>query len=137
MTGKEPRADVAYALLCDDIRKELSGKDILVGVYTGSLLVQNFPAKITLCLWLDLKIAGKGEVKTEIRVLNPAGEQITGGELTVNVADEGEGNGSVALRGMPLNLEKEGQYKIQWRKPKARWSTILTKQVALQQQLSK
>ncbi|WP_223483662.1 DUF6941 family protein [Pseudomonas sp. A-RE-19] len=36
----------AYSIFCDDIRHEVNGKTSLMGVYQGSLLLQEFPAML-------------------------------------------------------------------------------------------
>lgn len=132
MNKQSPEAKVVHALLCDDARKEANGKDLLIGVYSGSILVKELPTKFTFCIWLELATKGHGQVPLEIRVLDSRGKQITGGRLTLNVKDEGEGSGSVAVPGMPLNIKKEGSIRIQWRNPGSRWKTVLTKEVRLQ-----
>lgn len=132
MNESTPKAEIVYAILCDDTRREANGKDILIGVYSGSLLVKEFPVKLTLCLWLHVDTAGHGEVKFEIRVLNTSGKSIAGANVSVGVADTGENQGSLTLSGLPLNLDKAGTIKIQWRKPGSRWKTILTKQAMLE-----
>lgn len=35
-------------LVCDQVRKEASGKDIVIGVYTGNILVMQFPFQFEL-----------------------------------------------------------------------------------------
>jgi hypothetical protein len=40
-------------VLCDDIRREISNKDILIGVYSGDIVVPTFPAFINAAFWLE------------------------------------------------------------------------------------
>ena len=44
---------VESVLLCDDIRREDNGKAILIGVYSGDIVVPQFPAVLRLSLWLQ------------------------------------------------------------------------------------
>lgn len=44
----ELRAD---SIFCDDIRVELNGKQILIGVYTGDILTTQFPVMLHLSVW--------------------------------------------------------------------------------------
>ncbi len=40
------------ALICDDIRKEFNGKDIIIGVYGGDdILVPNIPVNLSLSVY--------------------------------------------------------------------------------------
>ena len=129
MSEKEPSADVLSVLLCDDTRREENGKDIIIGVYTGNVLVDRLPADLVLCLWIYFAVAGAGDLKREIRVINPSGEPIAGANISVTISGDGEGFGAITLRNMPLHLDRSGFYTFQWRKPKSRWTTILEKRV--------
>jgi hypothetical protein len=40
-------------LLCDDIRREVNGKAILIGVYSGDIIVPTAPTSLGLGLWLQ------------------------------------------------------------------------------------
>jgi hypothetical protein len=37
---------IRSVLICDDIRQEVSGKEILIGVYNDSMLFNTFPARL-------------------------------------------------------------------------------------------
>lgn len=54
-------------LLCDDIRKEDNGKAIIIGVYTGDIVVPKFPAALMLSIWLQ----GHAEEDAESFSLRP------------------------------------------------------------------
>lgn len=42
-------------LFCDDIRQEIGGKISLIGVYSGVLLVPEFPATLPkMCVWINI-----------------------------------------------------------------------------------
>lgn len=72
----------AYAIFCDDIRHELGGKLTLVGVYSGSLLVQAFPSVLPkLCLVLKVFTPIESPFqRLKIRILKDD-ETIAEGEL--------------------------------------------------------
>jgi hypothetical protein len=42
-------------IVCDDIRREDNGKEIIIGVYSGSIVVPQFPATLLLSLWVGLE----------------------------------------------------------------------------------
>jgi hypothetical protein len=50
------------AIVCDDLRQETSGKDILIGVYRGDMLVNDFPIPLKLAIWMPLKVISAGDV---------------------------------------------------------------------------
>ena len=131
MTKKTPSIKITTALLCDDARKEDNGKEVLIGVYTGDVLVSEFPAQLVVCLWLLTETEAAGEIEKEVRAVGPDGKTITSGLFHVSILRDGKGSASFALTKMPLLIEKKGKLKFQWRPLKGRWSTILTKNVLL------
>jgi hypothetical protein len=46
-------ASVGAIVICDDIRKEISGKDILIGVYGGDIVVTGAPFVLVLAVWFE------------------------------------------------------------------------------------
>jgi hypothetical protein len=41
---RNDRYKLAYVLMCDDVRQEINGKEILIGVYNDVMLLNSFPA---------------------------------------------------------------------------------------------
>ena len=56
------------AIACDDIRQESSGKFILIGVYSGDLIVPSFPYTLTLSYLVLVKGSHVGDVKFQFDV---------------------------------------------------------------------
>jgi hypothetical protein len=76
----------AFTVFCDDIRKEESGKDILIGVYGSDLVVDKLPATIPLSLWINIRGVKEGLFRAKITVSNGDSNQQTiieaGGEIS-------------------------------------------------------
>jgi hypothetical protein len=66
MTEK-PRMSVHSLVVCEEIRREYNNKGILLGVYTGKILPNKFPALIRLALWLLINSNETGEVPFKVR----------------------------------------------------------------------
>src|SRR5271166_1271127 len=49
---KTASINISQAIACDDIRQEINGKHILIGVYSGNLGVPSFPNVIALGFWV-------------------------------------------------------------------------------------
>ncbi len=79
---------IENCLVCDDVRREISSKDILIGVYSSTINIPSLPANVNLCFWMlvlpkklgnlviDLKIEIPGNpnpalVKVETEVVAP------------------------------------------------------------------
>lgn len=55
------------ALVCDDVRIENNGKHIIIGVYTGDIIVSGFPFFLTPCFWVSLPATPPGQYTVSIR----------------------------------------------------------------------
>lgn len=60
--------DITTIIVCDDVRKEITNKDILIGVYTGDIVVQDFPAWVRLSVWIEMLPSATGEHHMTFRV---------------------------------------------------------------------
>lgn len=58
---------IAYAILCDDVRREDNGKNIFIGVYANDIVFPSFPAVTTLRLVTRLLLPGPGQYLCEMR----------------------------------------------------------------------
>lgn len=58
---------IGYVLLCDDVRKEVSGKDILIGVYTKVINLHQLPAMVNLSAWIEVIPTKKGNLALEVK----------------------------------------------------------------------
>ena len=66
---KQPAAlKVDYAVLCEDIRMERNNKVMLAGIYTGSILVAQFPATLRLGVWFHCETALGGTYDIEAKM---------------------------------------------------------------------
>jgi hypothetical protein len=52
----------------DDIRKEISNKDILIGVYGSEIVVPEFPATIPLAFWMEITPTKLGELSLQLHL---------------------------------------------------------------------
>lgn len=135
MARNKPTVEFDFAVICDDIRKEDNGKLILIGVYSGNILVGGFPGKLALATWLHGYGHELEEVDIEIRYQFVADESeekpyIVGaqGKITVvNTKDEV----SVPLPRMPVVFAGPGLLSVDYRLGGGRWKNLLEKRVLL------
>lgn len=62
---------VKNALLCDDIRREHgNNKHILIGVFSGDMVIPDFPGAVAPCLYVErfMNAPGSYEISLEYRV---------------------------------------------------------------------
>lgn len=61
----------SYCILCDDVRIEIGGKEILIGVYPVGVSVPFVPWMGAACLRLTGYWSGDGELSFQVRILIP------------------------------------------------------------------
>lgn len=53
---KEDTSRAAWSIFCDDVRLEVNGKALFIGVYTSRMLVQQFPCSLRLVVVSHLRV---------------------------------------------------------------------------------
>lgn len=67
-----PKFTVNSVVICDDVRKEVNGKDILIGVYGGSIIVQSLPVNLPIAVWVELTPAQVGHLEIDMKIHMPS-----------------------------------------------------------------
>lgn len=119
---------VLSAVLCDEVRREQSGKDILIGVYGGEIILNNIPGPISVSLWLSLEIPHKGDFVAEIRVVNAENKELARLKAEFGISGQYSHSSFYTPR-MRLDIEKPTSLKFQCRLDAERWKTVLTRDV--------
>ena len=118
---------VRYAILCDDIRKEDNGKAILIGVYSGKLILQK-PGAIPLYFWVE----GSGftedrNVRFQVRLLDEAGETKYYSHAIVEVTGEQE---PVMILQAVYLIPHSGWLVLQYQQDEE-WKDLLRKKIEI------
>jgi hypothetical protein len=60
-----------FAIFCDDIRREFNGKDILIGVYSGGMILKQLPAPVAMAIWFcfERNESDFGQVPIELGII--------------------------------------------------------------------
>lgn len=66
-----PNFEISAVVICDDVRKEASGKDILIGVYGGGILVPSFPVAIPVAVWMEIVPKTSGHFELDFMLKMP------------------------------------------------------------------
>ena len=69
VSKSKPPAKFDHAIICDEIRQEINKKYILVGVYTGDILIKNFPVNMGLSALLHGRTEAGAEIAVELRYI--------------------------------------------------------------------
>lgn len=102
--------DVLNSLACDDARREMNGKEILIGVYPGNITVLTLPATINCCFWMEIlpKLTGNLIIDAKIE-LNGKGVAQMKIEAVVQKAKESFG---LATPQMNFTVMEDSEVKL-------------------------
>jgi hypothetical protein len=105
---------VEHVIVCDDVRREDNGKELLIGVYNHAIIVAEDPPytlmKLCFRILVDLRSTGK---KKMVFVINtPSGRDFLSAEGTVE-AERAEKT-SLILPIFPARLPELGIYTIKF-----------------------
>ena len=105
--------DLQSSLLCDDVRQEINGKFILIGLFDG-LSVPQFPTVFTRICVINRWCCGEGKFNQRSRIIGTDGLTpiVEGKDVPVSLADS-EANATSVEFFMNVKLEKEGTYWIE------------------------
>lgn len=118
------RITAKNVVICEDVRQEIRGKHILLGVSGPSLTIPTFPATIGVALWISGSAKERGPFEAVFQALDPDGNVAIKGSLIGEIARPG--SSTVVIGPMPLNVTKAGDFRFQWKFGKEKWSTIET-----------
>jgi hypothetical protein len=126
-----PHIKPLHVVFCDDIRREDNGKEILIGVYSGNVVIPQLPSPVVLATWMAFEraeVAAEGKIPIEFRMLDVSGNRPMGyGTMDLNlVPNESARTGALGFRGLSMMLTHPGSYAFQLKQYDEPWETIGT-----------
>lgn len=103
---------ILNALVCDDMRREDNGKEILIGIYSGGVLVHRYPAALTLAIWMQFEAFKTGEIKLAFRLINEKDLEFASATGTLNVSKI-ENPMSLGIKNMRLQFQADNDFRFQ------------------------
>lgn len=128
-------ADIRFAsaLVCDEIRREDTGKYILIGVYVSEILVDRLPAGLQLSFWLIITVDTDQPRAFEMRLVGPGEAQLMRGAVTASFAKAG-GPYGLPLGPAPIQLQSVGRLRLEVQlQGQEDWQEIANLTVSLRQ----
>ena len=101
--------EIGAVLVCDDVRKEVSNKDILIGVYAADILVPTFPAWVNIAVWLEVIPKETGSLEMSVR-LSIDGKPAV---IVIGLQMNSLSPVGVALPGVQVLAEKESEILVE------------------------
>jgi hypothetical protein len=103
------KAVSANAVFCDDIRQEVTGKFILVGVYGDELNMNTGPGTLPISIWLQLFGVEPGDHKARISFRKHVGKQsteIASADVDMNVL-KSNSRIAISLPMIPIHIDSD------------------------------
>jgi hypothetical protein len=137
---------VQSAVLADQIRREANGKAIIIGVYTGDIVVEQFPVNLSLAIWLEVEFPTEktlSQFAMELRIrclaIDAAAEEQFEKVMPLNLVPPankiGENSGGLPLRAIlninnfPARVSEPGRIEVSIRETGKRWKKVIEKRV--------
>ena len=114
---------IENVIICDQVRKEDSGKHLLIGVYLENILFASFPSKVRLTPWVQLSDEGNRIISIEFRVIDSDNKILYSGKGTFD-ARNASGLLTITLPTFMLEISGKTTLSFQMREPKKRWKTL-------------
>lgn len=121
------RPDIMAVIVCDDVRREANGKEILIGVYAGDIMVQSFPAVIATSIWLAIRPTEKGPININFRLSLEGKEPIS---LQMQGETSELQDGSMTLPTIGINVEEPSFMLLEMQK-NDEWVVLMRKPIRL------
>jgi hypothetical protein len=119
------RYTAVAALVCDDVRNEISGKEILIGVFADNVFVGVLPVNLIVCLYLRVRFGRSDLSAVKFRVLAPNGIQVTPeASLSLPAPPDLDTVTAIVIRGINFQAQAEGRYEFQWQPPDQEWESV-------------
>lgn len=125
---------VLNSLVCDEVRREMTGKDIIIGAYGSGITVPNFPILVALAMWCQILPLKAGQLILEI-MWKVADQKPIMGRLsaTINVPEDPF---AMFAPSVPLEIHAEGNIEIYFRElGEEDWILVQRKVVQLARRL--
>lgn len=134
MSGKLPR--LVDVIVCDDLRQETSGKYVVVGMYTGPIMLGSFPALLPkLVLMTKWQATEDHPLVGDVKLQSPNGSLIGQGRFDLSPRSGGDLVTTAPLIAniqlVPFSVDELGLYSLHFRPPHGRrWRKVFQFEVA-------
>ena len=118
----EVRVKILNVVICDDIRRETTGKDIIIGAFGGSIQTPLLPAQLALSAWVQLSATGKGNLNFKVRWLSPQDVPLATVESKMQI--ERASVSAISFPQLPIQVQSNGKLKLQIQQGDEGWETI-------------
>jgi hypothetical protein len=120
--SETPQITVKTVVVCDQVRREDNGKEMLIGVYSAGILVAQLPAPLMLSFWIQFKSTDVGETAVLFRLMG--GEDVKFAEMHIQMQLLRPGMGSMTIGPIGIMLQVVTSLTLQMKQGDQDWATI-------------
>jgi len=113
-------------VICDDIRQETNGKQILIGVYGNVILVPSMPFSIALCVWIEYSPKEVGVETVHMKMTYTTGFSAS---LRAEMQVSGLETFGLAMPPVPVSGAADGELLIELSRDGVIWHEIKRKNI--------
>jgi hypothetical protein len=125
MNDKPQSVRIDAVVFCDDIRKEVTNKDLLIGVYAGDIVLQSFPNWFNTAIWIEIVSNAPGTFELNLRLnltdKNPLPISLAGQIIKAGAT-------SAAIVGLQLFADKESELSLEIQEGET-WRILKSKKI--------
>jgi Family of unknown function (DUF6941) len=133
MTAERARIHPVAVIVCDDVRIENNGKHIVIGVFSESINVPQFPANIRVAQFLIFTTSGQGDASIDLQVRFPGASVFPTIHLEAHVAGPMKPHQmqNVALPPVVIGIAEAGEMSVFYKIEDEDWRILRSVGVAL------
>lgn len=113
-------------VICDDIRQETNGKQILIGVYGSVVLVPSMPFSISLSVWIEYQAREIGVDTVHVKMNYTTGFSVS---IRVEIQIHEPGTLGLAIPPILVSGAADGELVIELSHDGATWQEIKRKPI--------
>lgn len=118
------KVKIRAALACEDIRTEITGKSIYIGVYGPSLYVPELPCSFNFSFILIMDFLETGYFELDAQIIDDTKNVFVKGKLRGDIKQQ-ESGAPMNFPGIPITIRNSTTLRLQVRNaPDATWEMI-------------
>jgi hypothetical protein len=111
------------ALICDGVRKEITGQETIIGVYPDRFNSDNFPINFAFAVYLRIKFSVSEQHLVEFRIIQTGGVPlIQPAKFPVN--PQKDETTTIVMGPIGITIQSPGQVKFGLRLDQAQWDDV-------------
>lgn len=118
--------ELNYSFYCDDVREEINGKMMYIGVYGDDIIIHQTPVSLSLFVVINVLTAKAGKVGMEFQNF-VEGKLTSSSKGHLEVGEESEGKHAVINLPLPVfDISEDSVLTTKFREDGGEWHTAAT-----------